>query len=232
MRKACWAGSDALIADSSTGSAVPSLRRGRARWSGACRRARLVAVVAALAAGTPGIGLAPGAEAAQHPPRSLYSSLALKSCRLVKQHRDGHAWICAGLNRIPVYVAEGDGRFFLAAGKAAQKHRAARQTLAPFNTPLDPKSNRITVEWRVDTRAKRPAPYAMIVRYFTSGDAGKGEVLVVSRIAEGESCHVAYVDALANPDAIVMARTIADEKATTFDCGKAEPAWVGAKAKS
>lgn len=183
------------------------------------------AVVVALAVGwTPTL-------AAQHPPRSLYTSLALKHCRVVKRHRDGNAWMCPGLQRIPVYVAEGDSRFFLAAGPGATKHRAAQQTLAPFNTPLEPKSARITVEWRVDARAGRQVPYAMIVRYFTERDGSKGEVLVVSKLAEGQSCHVAYIDALANPDAIVMARTLADEKAAAFDCAT-PPAQVGATGKS
>lgn len=185
-------------------------------------RRNITMVVAAALLGLPAMGVS----AAQHPPRSLYTSIALKNCRLVKKHADGNAWICLGLQRIPVYVAEGDNRFFLAAGSNATKHRAAQQTLTSFNTPLDPKTSRITVEWRVDAKARKPAPYAMIVRYFTNGEKGKGEVLVVSRVSEGQSCHVAYVDAMANTEAIVLARTIADERVTKFDCAN-EPEWVG-----
>ena len=48
-------------------------------------------------------------------------------------------------------------------------------------------------------------PYAAIVRYFTAVDGAKGEVLVVSRITATEACHVAYIDALATPEAIVLA---------------------------
>jgi hypothetical protein len=46
-------------------------------------------------------------------------------------------------------------------------------------------------------------------------------VLVVTRLGPpGETCHVGYVDALANPDANELARKIADEHARTFTCGK------------
>ena len=54
----------------------------------------------------------------------------------------------------------------------------------------------------------------------------EGQVLVVTKIAPGATCHVAYVDALANPDANELARKAADEKAVDFDCEN-EPEIVG-----
>ena len=57
-----------------------------------------------------------------------------------------------------------------------------------------------------------------LLRYFTAVDSAKGEVLVVSRITATEACHVAYIDALATPEAIVLARRVADERARSFDC--------------
>jgi len=49
----------------------------------------------------------------------------------------------------------------------------------------------------------------------------------VTKLAPGATCHIAYVDALANPDANDLARKAADEKASDFDCDKDEPEFVG-----
>ena len=54
----------------------------------------------------------------------------------------------------------------------------------------------------------------------------KGQVLVVSQIAEGNSCHIAYIDALANKKANELAREAAD-KAGSFDCSTDEVEIVG-----
>jgi hypothetical protein len=71
----------------------------------------------------------------------------------------------------------------------------------------------------------------MIVRYFTKSQTKRGQVLVVTRVTDREACHVAYIDAVANANAIILARRIADEKARKFDC-KSDPARVGAVGKS
>ena len=72
-------------------------------------------------------------------------------------------------------------------------------------------------------------PYAAIVRYFTAVDGAKGEVLVVSRITATEACHVAYIDALATPEAIVLARRVADERRgrSTAATSRGGKAWCG-----
>jgi hypothetical protein len=74
-------------------------------------------------------------------------------------------------------------------------------------------------------------PFAMIVRYFTQSDGRKGEVLVVSRITAKDACHIAHIDALANADAILIARKIADERARGADCSK-DPTIEGATGTS
>ena len=51
----------------------------------------------------------------------------------------------------------------------------------------------------------------------------RGEVLVVTRLGPGGVCHVGYVDARQNADAIRLAREIADQHARTFRCGKDKP---------
>jgi hypothetical protein len=84
------------------------------------------------------------------------------------------------------------------------------------------------VEWRGETGAQ--APLAAIARYSWSiqdGDTGKaleeGSELAVFKVGAtaGESCILAWVDAVANPDALDIARRHADSAANTASC---EPA--------
>jgi hypothetical protein len=170
------------------------------------------------------------AAAVKTPAKSLYTNIDLRQCARLKHHHDGDTWRCAGLPGYPILVAEGDLRFYLSFGHGAEKRRAAEQTLPSFNTPFADRRNRATVEWRFETRDDKPVPYAAIVRYFTALDGVKGEVLVVSRVTATEACHVAYIDALATPEAIVLARRIADERARRFDC-REEPRREGATGK-
>ena len=78
---------------------------------------------------------------------------------------------------------------------------------------------------------QKPVPYATIVRYFTGEGARRGEVLVVMRVAGSEACHVAYVDALANPDAMVLAREAADARGRGAACPP-KPVILGATGRS
>ncbi len=172
------------------------------------------AVLAVLA----GVACAGEAAAVKTPARSLYTNIDLGQCTRLKRHPDGSTWRCTGLPGYPILVAEGDLRFYLSFGPNAEKRRAAEQTLPAFNTPFADRRTRDTVEWRFATQDGKPVPYAAIVRYFTAVDGAKGEVLVVSRITATEACHVAYIDALATPEAIVLARRVADERARSFDC--------------
>ncbi|HEX2337898.1 MAG TPA: hypothetical protein VHI72_15625 [Hyphomicrobiaceae bacterium] len=169
--------------------------------------------------------------AAANPVKSLYTTVELKSCKPLKRHKDGDAWRCEGLPGYPVYVAAGDLRQFVSAGKNAEYRRAATQTLGPFNTIFENGHQRATIEWRFALRAGVQIPYATIVRYHTSRQGRSGDVLVISKVTPQESCHVAYIDALANADAIALARRVADEQARTFDC-RQEPRAMGERGKS
>jgi len=163
--------------------------------------------------------------------KSLYTVIDLKSCKTVKGSANGEAWSCGGLPDYPVFVAEGDLKTYLSVGGGAELRRAATQTLRSINTVFEANSNRAAVEWRFIIREGKTLPYATIVRYFTRSGTRRGEVLVVMRVTEKEACHVAYIDAVANTDAIVLARRIADERARAFNC-TSEPAPVGAVGKS
>ena len=166
-----------------------------------------------------------------NPLKSLYTTLELSSCKVAQRPPDGHTWTCTGLDGYPVQVADGDQRIFVSFGEEPGKHRATRQTLASFNSIFDDKHARATLEWRIVRQNGRPLPFATILRYFTSNGERRGEVLVVSRVAPGQSCHVAYIDALANPDAIAIARQVADTTARRFDC-KTEPGIQGRRGQS
>jgi hypothetical protein len=169
---------------------------------------------------------APVAQAVQQA-KSRYSTIEFAKC----QAAGAKAWRCPGLPGYPLYVALGKVQTFLSIGPMAERRRAARQSLASANSLFDGRSQRSAIEWRFVIRDKKTVPYATIVRYFTQDRNARGEVVVVTRITENESCQVARIDALANADAMVMARTVADRQARTFDC-RQEPLIVGRTGKS
>lgn len=170
-----------------------------------------------------------GAEAIQQV-RSLYTAIDLGRCRAVAGE-GARARLCSGLPGYPVYVAEAPHAVYLSIGRDAESRQAARQTLKSFNTLFPSGGHRTTVEWRFVVREQRTVPYATIVRYFTESATGAGEVLVVTRVTAEETCQVAYIDALANGDAIVLARKVADTTARRGPCPE-EPAVYGAKGRS
>jgi hypothetical protein len=163
--------------------------------------------------------------------KSLYTTVDLKACKQAQRHRDGGGWLCDGLTGFPVYVAEGDLRQFLSVGAEPEKRRAATQTLHAFNSIFEHGSDRAIIEWRFDRRGERQIPYAAIVRFHTSREGRRGDVLVVLKVSPSESCHIAYIDALANQDAITLARFVADTRAKAFDCSD-EPRTEGATGRS
>ena len=165
--------------------------------------------------------LAAGPAAAQQI-ESAYTDLDLDACSLLHADDFGAQWACPGYKGYPVMVAEGDLRFFVSYGFGAPDEKAATQTLPPFNR-LGPR-----IEWRLSNESGGFRPFATILRFFTSRETGEdeAEVLVVTRLEESATCHVAYIDATANENANEMARAAADELARGFDCAD-EPEIVG-----
>jgi hypothetical protein len=176
----------------------------------AVRIARLVAVAIVLWCDAAG---------AIHQVRSLYTAVDLSACRTMAGGRESLARLCDGLPGYPIYVAEGTHGTYLSVGPDAEQRQAAQQTLKSFNALFEKGGQRLTVEWR------------FIVRYFTWSATDAGQVLVVMRVTDREVCHVAYVDALANVDAIVLARKLADTEARSKPCPQ-EPAVYGAQGRS
>ena len=77
----------------------------------------------------------------------------------------------------------------------------------------------------------RAKPYATIVRYTTARDTARGQVIIVSKVTPTETCQVALIDAVANADALAIARGIADSSAAKFDCTQ-PPTVQGLKGQS
>lgn len=170
---------------------------------------------------------------------SAYTSLNLEKCHLITQAElglpelteeeigtMGGRWLCQGYNKSIVYVAEGDLRMFVSYGEDAINERASHQTLTPFNFIGD------TLEWRVEKINGEWIPFATILRWHTeSGDMAqdKGEVLIVTKLESGNTCHVAYVDTKLHvlsdrgKNHNEIARIFADEFALDFNCEIDEP---------
>ncbi len=152
---------------------------------------------------------------------SAYTDIDIENCRVIAQDRESGsiAWTCPGYQDMELYVAEGDLRFFVSAGRNAGQRVAARQTLPPFNYTHN------VLEWRLDDGR----PFATILRYFISVDdeGGEEQVLVVTKIGKTDSCQIAHVNASRNQNANILAREAADNLAQDFDCEDDEVVVVG-----
>lgn len=171
--------------------------------------------------------LGPGNGTARADFSSQYSDLDLRNCPVIDQAEEGEGeWAvmrCAGIGGLDVLVSEADLRMSLGYGPQGRQQRSFNQRLSPFNN----------IGGKLEWRLKDGVVIATILRYVTetgSGEAGsKGQILVVSRVVpgRGEACHVAYIDALANPAANVLARYAADYVAPRFNCATDEPFRLG-----
>jgi hypothetical protein len=162
---------------------------------------------------------------------SAYTTFDSDKCRHTRGRdvEDYGSWLCRGYGDIPVRLAAGDQRMYVSFGRNAAREPAAGETIAGFNDVY-----KGTIEWRLERRRDgKLKPFATILRwnFMTSPDDRRtsGRRLVVTKLGPGGVCHVGYVDARANPDAIELARKLADEKARTFRCGIDKPELVGSR---
>ena len=152
---------------------------------------------------------------------SVYPDLDLDACSIFSANDFSVVRACPGYKGIPVMVAEDDARFLVSYGLDSTREMAASQTLGPFNW-LGAK-----IEWRLSNTEGPWKPFATILRWHTdSGDGNTGQILVVTSIAPGNTCHIARVDA-ALPDANQLARDAADRLGFAFDCATDQPEIVG-----
>jgi hypothetical protein len=162
---------------------------------------------------------------------SSYTSSAPKDCRVTSARNevdDSTIRTCPGKGGLVVLISEDDLRETVSVGRnraAAAKEPAAQVWFGPFN------STEHTVEWR----AVNGKPFAIIQRWHIadntepdkSGRPTTKQMLAVTRLPPGEVCHVAYIDAQANPGPNELARKAADEFAREFRCGKDEVKVIG-----
>lgn len=161
---------------------------------------------------------------------SAYTKLDLDNCDEISADDISISTRCPGYRDYDVYFVEGDLRQSLHYGPIRQEIiDDAFESFAPFNYVND------TIEWRLGADGR---PFAAIQRWFienpgpdgTPTKETTGQVLVVSRVAQpddGLGCVIGYVDALANSEANVLARRIADNEARDFACGYQERQWYG-----
>ena len=162
---------------------------------------------------------------------SSYTSTAPKDCRMIGKpsELDGSTTrFCPGKSGLGVLISEDDLRETVSVGRnraAAAKEPAAQAWFGPFNSTTN------TVEWRaVDGK-----PFAIIQRWHIADNSDEDKngrpiakpMLAVTRLPPGAVCHVAYVDAQANPNPNELARKAADEFARNFKCGEDEVKVIG-----
>jgi hypothetical protein len=148
---------------------------------------------------------------------SAYTDFNLKTCKQLTPETSGEdgessgVMECKGYKGMPVTFAEGDLRSFVAFGEGGQDHCAFHQTFGGFNSP----GNKI--EWRL----KEGKAIATILRWtvsYDSEDSSKTKTwLVVTKIDEGQSCQIGYVEG-SYPQANEKARWLADTAAEVFSC--------------
>jgi hypothetical protein len=167
---------------------------------------------------------------------SSYTSTAPKDCRQIGKPSDldgSSTRVCPGKDGLVVLIAEDDLREIVSVGRnrrQAAEEPAANVWFAPFN------SSESTVEWR----AADEKPFAIIQRWHIADNADPDKqgrpktkaMLVVTRLPPGPVCHVAYVDAIANPTANEFARKAADDFARGFTCGKDKVKIIGTSGRA
>lgn len=153
---------------------------------------------------------------------SAYTRLDFKkTCKILEEIEEGGSvsMLCDGYNGYPVHFAEGDLRHSVQFGYVETGEDGIWQSFSQWNRVAE------TIEWRLqDDR-----PVAVILRWFIENTDGAGspdparvgQVLVVSRVgqqADKRACVIGYVDALANRNANVLAREVADSLTSAFTC--------------
>jgi hypothetical protein len=152
---------------------------------------------------------------------SAYTPFDLEKCRQTEPPDDNvfeGAWTCRGYGGLDIVYSGEDARSYVAFGKKVENHCAQFKTFYSFNTALSP------IEWQIEDGKA----FAAIERWsLTDGEGKESSWLVVTALADDDSCHAAYVSG-AFPDANARARKTADEIARQFNCSDDMPKVVSA----
>lgn len=154
---------------------------------------------------------------------SAYQPLREADCPKVASDEAGATYFCHGVDGTPFLITEGDLRMSVTFGGVGPGSQPPFQSFQSFNSLGE------LIEWRMEGGAA----VATILRWHIDpGDGSKpGQVLVVSKVGKGQTpgCVVAYVDALANPDANELAREAADRIVPGIDCASHVPSYYGVR---
>ena len=167
---------------------------------------------------------------------SSYTSTAPKDCRVTSagtEIDDSTIRTCPGKAGLLVLISEDDLRETVSVGRtraAAAREPAAGVRFGPFNS----------TEHRVEWRTMNGKPFAIIQGWHIADISDEDKngrpiakpMLAVTRLPPGQVCHVAYIDAQANPNPNELARKAADELARDFKCGKDEVKVIGETGKA
>jgi hypothetical protein len=167
---------------------------------------------------------------------SSYSSIAAANCWSAdgnKNADDQSSRICRGKAGYVVLVSVGDLRETISVGRnraEAAREPAARAWFGPFSSAAP------RLEWRM----AGSEPIAIIQRWQLADQSDADQngrprdrtLLIVTRLSPGGACHVAYVDAAANPNADELARRAADESARNFICGQDQVKVLGTSGRA
>jgi hypothetical protein len=185
---------------------------------------RAVTAILAAAFALPVLAVMAGPGGAQEVER-VTTSIKEQDCKVVDRGEPPETWVvrgCPGKFGNVVRIAIDDLRATLSIGptqEAAAEEPAATQFFSVFSATGN------VVEWR---REKGGAPIAALNIWKLGGEeTGRGVIVAVTRLPPGQVCHVAYVDVVANADAVDLARAAADSGARNFRCGRDQVKIVG-----
>jgi hypothetical protein len=151
------------------------------------------------------------------------TDFSLDDCTVIRSNDFSTIWACPGYKGMPVMVKKAKQNFSVSFGLKSTEERAASQVL-PRGDTLG-----AAIDWRISNRDGSWKPIAAIVHHLLAAaeDKPATEVLVVTRIAEGATCAIAYADVTADPDAATLADSAADAHGVDFDCAKDKPTKLG-----
>ena len=183
---------------------------------------------AKIALGLAAAMVAPSLPATAAGTMTVPTQLSLDDCTIVSTNDFETLRACSGYKGVPVMFRTERQQVAVSYGLTSTTEKAASE-LMPVN--FLPGSE---INWRISNRDGDWKAFAAILR-FTADAAPNAanaatkpaQVLLVTRIAPGATCAIAYVDALANPDAMALAEAAADQHGFDFTCGKDQPERVG-----
>lgn len=118
---------------------------------------------------------------------------------------------CKGYKGLAVTFVEDDLRSVVAYGRDGRNHCAMHQTFSGFNSVGN------KVEWRLRDQKAIATILRWKVSYDPEDSTKTKDWLVVTKVADGQSCHVGYVEG-SYANANDKARWLADTAAEVFSC--------------